>query len=57
MGKKERPTIEDKSDNIYRLRINNSKSEIIEELIYYTMDIYRKKFSHYNRKELKGYEN
>lgn len=57
MGKKERPPIEDKSDNIYRLRINNSKSEIIEELIYYTMAIYRKKFSHYNRKELKGYEN
>lgn len=57
MGKNGRPPIEYKSDNIYSLRINDSKSEIIEELIYYTMDIYRKKFSHYNRKELKGYEN
>lgn len=28
----------------------------IGKLIYYTMDIYRKKFSHYNRKELKGYD-
>ena len=56
MGKKGRPPIEDKIDNIYRLRINDSKSEIISELIYYTMDIYRKKFSHYNRKELKGYD-
>lgn len=57
MGKNGRPPIEDKRDNIYRLRINDSKSKIIGELIYYTMDIYRKKFSHYNRKELKGYEN
>lgn len=57
MGKKGRPPIDDKMDNIYRLRINDHKSEIIRELIYYTMDIYRKKFSHYNRKELKGYEN
>lgn len=56
MGKKGRPPIKDKIDNIYRLRINDSKSEIISELIYYTMDIYRKKFSHYNRKELKGYD-
>ena len=43
-------------DNIYRLRIKDSKSETIRELIYYTMDIYRKKSSHYNRKELKGYD-
>lgn len=50
------PPIDDKRNNIYRLRINDSKSEIIRELIYYTMDIYRKKFSHYNRKELKGYD-
>lgn len=56
MGNKRHPSIEGKRDNIYRLRINNSKSEIISELIYYTMDIYRKKFSHYNRKELKGYD-
>lgn len=56
MGNKGHPPIEDKNDNIYRLRINDSKSEIIRELIYYTMDIYRKKFSYYNRKELKGYD-
>lgn len=49
MGKKGRPPIEDKRDNIYRLRMNDeelaqlnfivaetglSKSEIIRELIY-----------------------
>ena len=56
MRNKGHPPIEDKRNNIYRLRINDSKSEIIRELIYYTMDIYRKKFSHYNRKELKGYD-
>ena len=44
-------------NSIYRLCINDSKSEIIREVIYYTMDIYRKKFGPYNRKELKGYEN
>ena len=56
MGNNGHPPIEDKRDNIYNLRINDSKSKTIRELIYYTMDIYRKKISHYNRKELKGYD-
>ena len=56
MGNNGHPPIEDKRDNIYRLYVNDSKSETIRGLIYYTMNIYRKKFSHYNRKELKGYD-